>query len=141
MTWNIDDDKICNSIIDELLSLIDTYEFTYENPYSTEVDKENTEKGIEFKHKQIEWLSGLKDRIMTPQEKAEREEKKARLVEVMKEINHLEGQICDIFGLNGTTVSGKATTVNIDQLKQAKPLQDKKKELQEELNKLRYETL
>ena len=138
MSWNIDDDKICNSIIDELLTLIDAYEFTFENPHSAEADKKNSEAGISFKHKQIEWLNALKDRIMTPEEKEEREKKRARFIEVSKEINHLEGQIRDIYGLTGQT---GVVMVNIQQLQQVKPLEEKKKELQAELDKLKYETL
>ena len=136
--WTEHDDKMLSSIETELLTLIDTYEFTFENPHSTEADKKNSEAGISFKYKQIEWLNALKDRIMTPEEKEEREKKRARFIEVNKEINHLDNQIRDIYGLTGQT---NVVTVNIQQLQQVKVLEEKKKELYAELNKLKYETL
>lgn len=142
MSWTEDDDKMLSSIETELLTLIDAYEFTFENPHSTIEEKENTEKGIKFKYKQIDWLRGIKDRVMTSSDKEEIEKKKNRYKEILTSIHDIESQIRDIYGIsNQANTNGaikiNSVNVNIQQIMQAKPLEDKRKELQEELKKIK----
>jgi len=133
MNWTEDDDKILSSIEIELLTLIDAYEFTFEDPHSTIEEKENTKKGIEFKYKQIDWLRGIKDRVMTSSDKEEIEKKKNRCKEILASIRDIESQIRDIYGISNQTNTSGAVKVNIQQIMQVKQLEDKRKELQEEL--------
>lgn len=117
MSWNADDDKMLSSIEVELLTLIDTYEFTLENPHSTIEEKENTEKGIEFKYKQIDWLRGIKDRVMTPSDKEEIEKKKNRYKEILTSIRDIESQIRDIYGISDqANMTSGVVEVNIQQI-------------------------
>lgn len=143
MGWTEDDDKMLSSIEMELLTSIDAYEFTFGNPHSTIEEKENTEKGIKFKYKQIDWLRGIKDRVMTSSDKEEIEKKKNRCKEILASIHDIESQIRDIYGISNQantngTIKINAVNVNIQQIMQAKSLEDKRRELQEELKKLKF---
>ena len=138
MNWTKDDDKMLSSIEMELLTLIDAYGFTFENPHSTAEEKENTKKGIEFKYKQIDWLRGIKDRVMTSADKEEIKKKENRCKEILASIHDIESQILDIYGISNQAGTSGAVMVDIQQIIQAKKLEDKRKELQEELKKLKF---
>ena len=137
MKWTKEDDQMKESIIIELLTIIDGYEFLFEDPHATHDEIDNTVKGVRFKHKQIEWLEGLKERIQSPFEAVNEQAKKDRVLTIINEIKDIDLKISEIYGLPKDNTNISTVSVNIDQLRQVKSLEEQRSKLQNELNKLR----